>query len=83
MSQADKKDACASCESNSLMEATLGKGRPGLPNKASVISEKAFISPKGKHYRIIRTDEMDPYDAPVSPEEQRARQDSDLRPSDS
>ena len=83
MSQADKKDAGASHTSNGVTESAEGKGRPGMPNKASVLSEKVFTSPKGKHYRIIRTDEMDPYDAPVSPEERRARQDSNLRVSDS
>ena len=83
MSQSNKKDARASHTSNGVTESAEGKGRPGLPNKASVLSEKAFTSPKGKHYRIIRTDEMDPYDAPMSPEEQRAGQDSNLRPTDS
>jgi hypothetical protein len=37
---------------------------PGLPDKATVISEREFISPKGKRYRIIRTTERDPYDPP-------------------
>jgi hypothetical protein len=83
MSQDDKKDARASHASEGATESAEGKGRPGMPNKASVLSEKAFTSPKGKHYRIIRTDEMDPYDAPVSHKEQRGRQDSNLRPSDS
>ena len=75
MSRADKKDARASHTSKGATESAGGKERPGMPNKASVLSEKAFTSPKGKHYRIIRTDEMDPYDAPVSPKERRARQD--------
>jgi hypothetical protein len=71
MSQADKKDARASSTSNSATESAEGKGRPGMPNKASVVSEKVFTSPKGKHYRIIRTDEMDPYDDPVDSRKQR------------
>jgi hypothetical protein len=75
MSRADKKDARASHASKGATESAGGKERPGMPNKASVLSEKAFTSPKGKHYRIIRTDEMDPYDAPVSPKERHARQD--------
>jgi hypothetical protein len=75
MSRADKKDARASNASKGAPESAGGKERPGMPNKASVLSEKAFTSPKGKHYRIIRTDERDPYDAPVSPNEQRARHD--------
>jgi hypothetical protein len=75
MSQADKKDTHASSTSNSETESAEGKGRPGLPNKASVVSEKVFTSPTGKHYRIIRTDEMDPYDAPVDSKKQRSERD--------
>ena len=82
MSRADKKDACASHTSKGTTESVKAEGRPGMPNKASVLSEKAFTSPKGKRYRIIRTDEIDSYDAPVSREEQGARQDSNLRPAD-
>ena len=63
MSQADKKDARASHTSNGVTKSAEDKGRPGVPNKASVLSEKEFTSPTGKRYRIIRTDETDPYDA--------------------
>jgi len=34
----------------------------GLPNETSIVAERAFLSPKGKRYRIIRTNETDPYD---------------------
>jgi hypothetical protein len=40
------------------------KPRPGLPDKASVVSEEAFVSPKGTRYRILKTSETDPYDPP-------------------
>ena len=73
MSQADKKHARASHTSNGVTESAEGKGRSGMPNKASVLSEKGFASPKGKPYRIIRTDEMDPYDAPGCPKKQRSQ----------
>jgi hypothetical protein len=73
MSRSDEKDTRASQTQNSTAESTKGNKRPGMPNKASVVSEKTFISPKGKRYRLIRTDEMDPYDAPVPPEEQRSK----------
>jgi hypothetical protein len=75
MSQADKKDARASHTSKDVTESAEDKGRPGMPNKASVLSEKVFTSPTGKRYRIIRTDEMDPYDAPVCPKKQRSQRD--------
>jgi hypothetical protein len=42
-----------------------------MPDEASVLSEKVFTSPKGNEYRIIKTDETDPYDASLRPEEQR------------
>jgi hypothetical protein len=37
---------------------------PGLPDPATVVSERTFTSPKGKRYRIIKTTEKDPYDPP-------------------
>lgn len=37
---------------------------PGLPDKETVIGERTFVSPKGKHYRIIKTTERDVYDPP-------------------
>lgn len=40
------------------------KSRPGLPDPASVLSEKAFTSPAGRTYRILRTTERDAYDPP-------------------
>ena len=41
--------------------------RPGLPKEDSVVEEKPFVSPKGRRYRILRTDETDPYDKPADP----------------
>jgi hypothetical protein len=38
--------------------------RPGLPAESSVLSEKTFISPANKRYRIITTSERDAYDPP-------------------
>jgi hypothetical protein len=40
---------------------------PGLPDPESVVSERVFISPKGRRYRILRTSEQDPYDPPDDP----------------
>jgi hypothetical protein len=70
MSRPDKKDR-ASHTSNGPTESAESKGRPGMPDEASVLSEKTFTSPKGKQYRIIKTDEMDPYDASMPPKEKR------------
>jgi hypothetical protein len=38
--------------------------RPGLPAESSVLSEKTFISPGNKRYRIITTSERDACDEP-------------------
>ena len=65
MPRPDKKDRAS--------KSAGSKGRPGMPNEASVLSEKTFTSPKGKQYRIIKTDEMDPYDAPAPPPEKRRK----------
>jgi len=71
MSCHDEKDRASHTSSDSTEPADERRGRPGMPNEASVLSEKAFISPKGKRYRILKTDETDPYDAPLAPKEQR------------
>ena len=44
---------------------------PGMPDEASIVEVKTFTSPKGNRYRILRTNETDPYDEPA--EESRAR----------
>jgi hypothetical protein len=45
--------------------------RPGLPNPASVIEEKVFVSPKGTKYRILRTNEVDEYEERPEPRKPR------------
>jgi hypothetical protein len=71
MSHPDKKDRASHKRNGSPESAEENRDRPGMPDEKSVLSEKPFTSPKGKEYRIIRTDETDPYDAPLPPEEQR------------
>ena len=39
-----------------------GAPNPGLPDPETVVSERIFISPKGRRYRILRTIDRDPYD---------------------
>jgi hypothetical protein len=48
------------------------KGRAGLPDKDTVVSEKKFVSPKGMRYRIFTTNQQDAYD-PERREEKRRR----------
>ena len=35
---------------------------PGLPDPKTVVSERLFVSPRGRRFRIITTTEKDPYD---------------------
>jgi hypothetical protein len=47
--------------------------RPGLPAKSSILSERMFVSPGKRRYRIIRTSERDPYDEPETADEKKGR----------
>jgi hypothetical protein len=38
---------------------------PGLPDPAAILEETQFTSPKGHHYRILKTNERDAYDEPA------------------
>ena len=59
----DRKGSGKSGENASPSEET----RPGLPDPSSVVAETVFVSPKGRRYRILRTDEKDAYDPPKGP----------------
>jgi hypothetical protein len=52
-----------------------GKGvtRPGLPAEASILSERVFVSPGKKRYRIITTSERDAYDSSNPVDEDKRR----------
>jgi hypothetical protein len=40
-----------------------GRNRnPGLPDPKTIVSERTFMSPKGRRHRIITTTDKDPYD---------------------
>ena len=71
MSRPDKKDRASRASDGSPDSADESSRRPGLPDEKSVLSERMFTSPKGKKYRIIETEETDPYNAPQPPEERR------------
>ena len=47
--------------------------RPGLPARSSILSEKTFVSPGKKRYRILRTSERDPYDEPDPADAKKCR----------
>jgi hypothetical protein len=48
------------------------KGTPGLPDPGAIVSETVLVSPKGRRYRILRTDEKDAYDPPENPQGKRS-----------
>jgi hypothetical protein len=35
-----------------------------IPKKSTIVAEKTFVSPKGRRYAILETDQSDPYDEP-------------------
>jgi hypothetical protein len=76
MPSREKKDR-TSRESKDSAQPSGDRARPGTPDEESVLEEREFTSPKGKRYRIIRTDETDPYDGPLSPEERRRGEGND------
>lgn len=41
--------------------------RAGLPEEDAIIEEKSFVSPSGKKYRILITDETDEYEESKTP----------------
>jgi hypothetical protein len=45
-----------------------GKARPGLPDPEEIVAEHSFVSPKGKRYRVLRTNERDAYEEDDGPE---------------
>ena len=54
--------ACDGDRKRRAPRAAPPKRRAGLPDEASVISEATLTSPKGTTYRILRTNEKDPYE---------------------
>ncbi len=70
MPSPDEKDRASNARNGAKESADESRARPGMPDEASVLSERIFTSPKGREYRIIETDETDAYDAP--PEDQHS-----------
>ena len=44
-----------------------------IPNKASIIATDTLISPDGRRYTILETNQTDPYDPPNPPRPRRSR----------
>jgi hypothetical protein len=41
--------------------------RKPIPSPDSIIARSTFVSPKGKVYKVLRTNQVDPYDRPIKP----------------
>jgi hypothetical protein len=54
--------------------------RKPVPSPDTVVSESTLVSPKGRVYRVLRTNQKDPYDEPVSETPDEAPASSDDRP---
>ena len=42
-----------------------------IPRKTSIVSTETFMSPKGRRYTILETNQIDPYDDPKDSERKR------------
>lgn len=64
MKRSGKKKTEAPAPNKASTSAPAKPPGAGMPAQDSILSEKVFKSPKGKVYRIIKTNEMDAYDKP-------------------
>jgi hypothetical protein len=56
--------------------------RPGktLPSPDTIVSEAILISPKGRVYRVLRTNQTDAYDPPANQAKESASDHADDKP---
>ncbi len=71
-----KKVSKAGLDEEGSQKKSESRVRQDLPDETSIVGEKEFISPKGNKYRIILTDETDPYEQPEKSSKKRAKEDS-------
>jgi hypothetical protein len=41
--------------------------RKPIPSPDTIIASSTIVSPKGRVYRVLRTNQVDPYDPPIRP----------------
>jgi len=82
MQPTDHQDADASGAQGSSGHPPEATRRKGLPSADSIISETTITSPKGRVYRVIRTNQKDLYDEPVSKTEAEPGEETGEMPSD-
>jgi hypothetical protein len=47
------------------------RARSEIPSKTTIVSTETFMSPKGRRYTILETNQIDPYDDPTNSERKR------------
>jgi hypothetical protein len=65
MARADDRGADKPAPNEGSDPAPKAQRRKRLPSADSIISEKTLTSPKGRVYRIIKTNQTDAYDEPA------------------
>lgn len=58
------EDAGDDCAKEETPEREQVERRRGLPDEDTIVSETTITSPKGRTYRVLRTNQTDPYDVP-------------------
>ena len=80
MPRADKQAGGVSGSEDGAERSRHARRGKALPSPETVVSEAIFISPKGRVYRILRTNQTDPYDPPASQAQARASDQADDKP---
>ena len=66
-----KRGSVSNAKATAAGESKKRPPRAGLPERDSIVAEKTFVSPKGRIYRILITDELDAYDQPEQTQTKR------------
>jgi hypothetical protein len=80
MPRADKHEGSVPGAKGGSDGSRHARPRKALPSPDSVVSEALFISPKGRVYRILRTNQTDPYDPPAGQAKEMAGDHADDKP---
>jgi hypothetical protein len=80
MPRTDKQAGGVSGPEDSAERSRHAQRGKALPSPETVVSEAIFISPKGRVYRILRTNQTDPYDPPAGQAKEMASDHADDKP---
>jgi hypothetical protein len=60
-------------QASTRKEAPQRRTRSEIPRKTSIVATDTLVSPKGRRYTILETDQRDPYDDPGDGRRKRRR----------